>query len=323
MHNTFQSMRTYFHLFGVLLGLVLLSSCSDSSSDITPPAPMPSSVPVSFSALAHWDSPQTRLSENATSNSVSFTSGDAIGVFADHNNSTTPNFMNNQKVTFDGSNWTYEPVKYWPSDEEDKVDFYGYYPYGNKNIKIQATTSRSSLIYVSKQADTDVLAAVSQGQSFTNNGRTVQLSFVHLLAKVNYTFTSASAKNHPVIHAMKYEIPSEGTCHFTLPLSFDVVSDTKYELERFVSKSEGVVIDEPKKQIEEFTAYVLPCSISEFSVSINNIFVKYKPALAVTLKAGCQYTINFVISGDEDSSFFITSYSLWETDGQTHEGELK
>ena len=68
---------------------------------------------------------------------------EAIGVFAcytgdvKYNLSTvTPNYMYNQKVTYDGSTtWTYTPVKYWPNTADgdgghkDYVSFFAYYPY--------------------------------------------------------------------------------------------------------------------------------------------------------------------------------------------------
>lgn len=49
----------------------------------------------------------------------------------------TPNFMYNQKVTgtnvVEGGNtttkWTYEPVKYWPTTQNDKISFFAYAPY--------------------------------------------------------------------------------------------------------------------------------------------------------------------------------------------------
>ena len=54
-------------------------------------------------------------------------------------NSSTPNFMYNQQVKWDGQKtvWTYEPVKYWPnefgdaanSDDLDKVTFFAYAPW--------------------------------------------------------------------------------------------------------------------------------------------------------------------------------------------------
>lgn len=67
---------------------------------------------------------------------------DAIGVFAcytgdvRYNLSTiTPNYMYNQQVTYEGSTWTYTPVKYWPNTADgvgghkDYVSFFAYYPY--------------------------------------------------------------------------------------------------------------------------------------------------------------------------------------------------
>ena len=68
-----------------------------------------------------------------------------FGVFAyytdlkKYDRSYLPNFMYNQQVTYNstGSNWTYQPVMYWPneygtgadSDDEDKVTFFAYAPY--------------------------------------------------------------------------------------------------------------------------------------------------------------------------------------------------
>lgn len=40
-----------------------------------------------------------------------------------------PDFMYNQKVSFDKKGWTYEPVKYWPNNEGALVSFFAYAPY--------------------------------------------------------------------------------------------------------------------------------------------------------------------------------------------------
>ena len=63
-----------------------------------------------------------------------------FGVFAfytgkvDYENMTvTPDFMWNQKVIGTGTApnliWTYNPVKYWPNEEDDKISFFAYAPY--------------------------------------------------------------------------------------------------------------------------------------------------------------------------------------------------
>ena len=58
--------------------------------------------------------------------------------------SATPNFMYNQKVTFDGANYTYSPVKYWPNAE--KVSFIGYYPFPTETngVSVSSTFTNKS-----------------------------------------------------------------------------------------------------------------------------------------------------------------------------------
>jgi len=65
-----------------------------------------------------------------------------FGVFAYYTDGTRysqlslPNFMYNQQVAWDGSKWTYSPIKYWPnefggggSSEADFLTFFAYAPY--------------------------------------------------------------------------------------------------------------------------------------------------------------------------------------------------
>ena len=40
-----------------------------------------------------------------------------------------PGFMFNQEVEFDGTNYSYSPLRYWPSNEENTISFWAYYPY--------------------------------------------------------------------------------------------------------------------------------------------------------------------------------------------------
>lgn len=42
---------------------------------------------------------------------------------------TAPNFMHNQKVKWNNTKWTYEPLKYWPNNPADKISFFAYAPY--------------------------------------------------------------------------------------------------------------------------------------------------------------------------------------------------
>ena len=54
---------------------------------------------------------------------------------ADYYNQHKQTFMNNQKVTWNGSGnaWEYTPSKFWPSGANDKVSFFAYAPYAGSN----------------------------------------------------------------------------------------------------------------------------------------------------------------------------------------------
>lgn len=53
------------------------------------------------------------------------------------------NFMFNQQVTKSGSNWTYTPIKYWPTTQGDKISFWAYAPYESSN-SIDVVSAKSS-----------------------------------------------------------------------------------------------------------------------------------------------------------------------------------
>ncbi len=41
----------------------------------------------------------------------------------------TPDYMFNQEVAFDGSDYSYSPLRYWPANEENTLSFWAYWPY--------------------------------------------------------------------------------------------------------------------------------------------------------------------------------------------------
>jgi len=60
----------------------------------------------------------------------------SIGVFGSYtgalkyeNTTVSPDFMYNEKVTYESGKWTYRPVKYWPNDSREYVSFFAYAPY--------------------------------------------------------------------------------------------------------------------------------------------------------------------------------------------------
>jgi len=140
--------------FSALLAGMMLASCASSEEGLqtekTPEtAAQDGKYPVSFSAYADRGvtrSGQTGLTDlsalQAAKGDVD-TDGGGFGVFAyytdlkKYDQTYVPNFMYNQGVFYEGGQWTYSPVMYWPnesgsgaqSDDEDKVSFFAYAPY--------------------------------------------------------------------------------------------------------------------------------------------------------------------------------------------------
>ena len=60
-----------------------------------------------------------------------------------------PDFMFNQQVDFDGTDYTYTPLRYWPSNEENTISFWAYYPYS-----IYSTDNSSALKFYESDGTT-------------------------------------------------------------------------------------------------------------------------------------------------------------------------
>ena len=54
--------------------------------------------------------------------------GPGFGVYG-YVSASEPDFMKNQHISWNGSAWTYSPLKYWPNQTSTKVSFYAYAPY--------------------------------------------------------------------------------------------------------------------------------------------------------------------------------------------------
>ena len=130
----------------------LLTACSSEELSNTEVAQQNSAeTPVAFSIYTPRN--VTRAGAPSTIDDMSLKTGGhadyGFGVFGYYTNATDyvtantfPNFMYNQQVTYDGSNWKYEPVKYWPnefgnaatSDDIDRVTFFSYAPWTKVNV---------------------------------------------------------------------------------------------------------------------------------------------------------------------------------------------
>ena len=128
------------------MGAALLTGCSQTEIVETEPGIQ---YAVEFQAYKSLHTPQVKASVSHISNATDLQEL-GIGVFAYYTDNkkyqtlqAKPNFMYNQKVS--GSNWSYDPVKYWPNEwntpgtdlgsgatstgGQDCVSFFAYAPY--------------------------------------------------------------------------------------------------------------------------------------------------------------------------------------------------
>jgi len=119
-------------------------------------------TPIAFDALS--GKATTRATYGSVTTDVLKTSSDGFGIFGYHAEGTTatysttdgstprtggdilaPKFMYNQQVIYSGSDWTYDPIKYWPNEtgsnsanstDVEELTFFAYAPF----IKVTPAT---------------------------------------------------------------------------------------------------------------------------------------------------------------------------------------
>ena len=138
---------------------------------------------------------QGRASLTTTENIRSF------GVFAIYHDDdattavTSPNFMNNEVVsksasTSDspqayGTGWTYSPIKYWPNEAGDLIDFYAYSPYESNKRWNEGKVNISIASDENNQIDYLVANAMLNKNKNNTNGQ-VTFTFNHALSRVGF-----------------------------------------------------------------------------------------------------------------------------------------
>ena len=119
--------------FFIVLASVLLASCSSivELDDAGKEQGKASPVAVGFEAYVTRATKAGQTGDLTTD--ILKTTGFGVLGYASNgipfNERLTPDFMYNQPVTCPAGVWTYEPVKYWPNEENDRVSFFAYAPF--------------------------------------------------------------------------------------------------------------------------------------------------------------------------------------------------
>lgn len=181
-----------------LIACAALTMTGCSNDEINAPQQSQGNNAIEFS---------TYLGRNAQGSRGTETNTDSIkangfGVLAyyteqtDFANTNKPNFMWNQKVTHNGTNWEYTPVKYWPTKGGDKVSFFAYAPYvagdNNKGIVLSgnsvAGAPTATITLPENSSKTiDFVAAVQMNKTHDNRenaNNNVSFTLLHEMTRV-------------------------------------------------------------------------------------------------------------------------------------------
>lgn len=309
--------------FYILVVMAVLFSCSkENGSGPDVPGDFPSQgsgIPVGFSATGEWNLlSKAGLSDDGQNSDVvvadpsinGFTDGDSLMVYGyyrkpgEETGSVPPNFMYDQPVVFDGTNWHYSPVKYWPNNAGEKLDFYAYSPL-NRNISVSENTQVGPPVIKYRlrpagDARTDILYAESVDMAKPSDDTKTELKFKHLMGKLQFFFSvlppdgalDANGMQIEVndgqyrahIQSMSYTVNTKGDFNFSyengLP-KWELISEGEDATRTLVRETVGtgrvvdkgtMKADDNKKYgeyIHDFTAFLLPVTIEKLDVGLS------------------------------------------------------
>ena len=216
-------MQQQYHLRQSWLWLMLLplfiimSSCSGTedilgidNSEIST-----SKMSIAFSASDDWNG----IANTRGTSISSFQKGDAIGVFAYFRPSSkwgndVQEFMVNQKVVYDGSSWSYSPMKYWPNQGD--IVFYAYAPYDDDyqfNLDTSNGTRGETTIHVSNDTEKQTDMLISPVPKIVTPCNVVKLTFEHIMSRIVFSGKNIGESQIKRISVSRENIKDVGSFH--------------------------------------------------------------------------------------------------------------
>ena len=154
--------------------------------------------------------------ESSDSRAASVTTGNLGEFYLDaFYNGDTP-FMNGTKVTLEEGIWKYSPVKYWPNNEGDYLDFYGYTDVPNTFQWNEEHKVFSYTLPSAAKDQQDLIFAQALKQKKQTVEGAVKLNFYHALSAV--LFKVGSLPEDITLSNLKItleNVKDKGTCTIT------------------------------------------------------------------------------------------------------------
>ena len=271
----------------IIAALTTLMSCQKQA-----PVNLPGDGEISFEVSL----PATKATATA------FESGDQMAVFAvEYTSDEVPelqiagNFLNNERLIFDGAKWIAENKLYWSAKP---CDFYAVYPFQ----KISYVDAHSFEIAADQNAPetetslsgyeaSDILWAKDEKVSKADGN--VQLNFRHLMSKCVVTVTKGEK--------FEGEIPDDIVCHIYNTTTSAKLNFAKGSVEKDAS-GQRKTITMKKLSNECFEAIVVPQNIEIRTplIEVTMGGIAYLLEYSLSFKPGYVHAINLILNTSPD-----------------------
>lgn len=271
------------------LTIIGLVSCSDESAT-TPSYQDAKSTPMTF-VVNHPG--QTRATETA------FEQNDKIGLYVAQSDAKLEiggNLVNNEALTYNGSNWAASRTLYW---DDGTYNAYAYYPYIQDvssiedqpfSVSTDQSTKKSSTALGGYEAS-DLLFASSKGVKASDSP--VSLTFKHIMSKLKIRLVKGED--------FEGDMPTTATVyiHNTVPTAtIDLQAGVAT---RYVKGTRQTIIAR-QDDATSYSAIIVPQRIENrmplIEVVMNGVSYLYESKFQ--FKSGTQHLVNLIISDNPD-----------------------
>ena len=245
---------------------------------------------------------------------------DGFGVFGNYNSTggQVSNLFNNQKVTGDASaedKWTYDPVRYWPT--QGHIDFLAYAPYADGTTLNNTSIDFTVLSTITAQKD--LLWAKTDGQTKENNSK-VTFNFAHALSRLGYSVKLKDAYSEATITLNKITLAGstseptknafykEGTIdlstgNWSTSSSEDPkYNDAKQNFKWFDKKSDNTLSNNDAiKNADNEYLFVIPQNFSNGNANNDQLYVIVE--YTVSYNGGVKATVPYTVSQQLTNNF--------------------
>ncbi len=214
--------------------------------------------------------------------------------------------------TFDGTKWSASPLMLWQSQTAAHY-FLGIYP-------VRTVTDFKADAFVldeTEQTDADLLVAVSDDQGVVANNRGVDLTFKHVMAKININmnFRNEFGDVTPTPSEVKLYCGKEATINY---LTQAVTADAyRYNNAAFIAMP---VLETPETGFDKsYSSIVIPqTGVNIVNIVIGGTTYRYEGVEDIPFESGKVTTLNLNVGKDGISLAGVT-VGDWK-EGETLEG---